>query len=528
MSDRTGILSVLAPAVVNVPKDHNRAGAMPHARLIAISHLVPQPPESLVMPKQPSPLAPILSGALFVAVMASVACGLFVMTDPRAELNLMVITLDTFRADRLGAYGSRRGLTPHLDRFAEEGVLFETTQSVAPLTLPAHSSLFTGQFPPGHGVHDNADVLGDRRGGDTLAEVLARSGFRTGAFLAATVLDTSRGLNRGFSHYDAVLPRLDAYGRQHGRRRADEVVARALQWLDVVEGSRFLAWLHFYDAHAPYESPAPFRDAHSDPYDGAVAFIDAQVGVLLDILERRGLLDRTVVVVVGDHGESLGDHGEWTHGLFVYESVLHVPLMIRAPRSALRGRRVSGLTRSVDVMPTVLELLGVRHEARMDGESLLPFMAGTRPDLDAYAENLYPNVRFGWSTVRALRSGRYKVIDTARPELYDLQHDPEEQWNLFATRRDVAEAMLQRLRGDEYLSVNQPGPGPPAIDPELQKRLGALGYVSVARSAAALDAHGGGPRDPKDMVDDFNRLTSPRGIHVTVTDRAPATSEELP
>jgi choline-sulfatase len=467
---------------------------------------------------------------LFLLAVASGACGLFVVTAPRDDLNLIVVTLDTFRADRLGAYGSTRGLTPHLDRFGKEGVVFETTDSVAPLTLPAHASLFTGLFPPGHGVHENAGVLGGGRGGHTLAELLARSGFRTGAFVAATVLDESRGLNRGFSHYDAVLPRRDAHGRQHGRRRADQVVARAIQWLDVVGSSRFFAWVHVYDAHAPYESPPPYRDAHGHPYDGAIAYIDSQIGQLLEVLERRGLLDRTVVVVVGDHGESLGDHGEWTHGLFVYQSVLHVPLMIRAPLPALRGRRVSGLTRSVDVMPTVLELLGVRHEERMDGGSLLPLVAGARPDLDAYAENLYPNLRFGWSTVRALRSGRFKVIDTPRPELYDLQHDPEEQQNLFETRRDVAEAMLQRLRRDEYLPTDGRGPEPGAIDPELQRRLNALGYVSVARSAALLDAHGDRARDPKDMVADFNRLTSPPGTHgrAYVTDGPSAASEEQP
>jgi choline-sulfatase len=451
------------------------------------------------------------------------------MIGSRNELNLVVITLDTFRADRLGAYGSRRGLTPHLDRFANEAVLFETTDSVAPLTLPAHASLFTGRFPTGHGVHENADVLRDGRGGDTLAEVLTRSGLQTGAFVATTVLDASRGLNRGFSHYDAVLPRRDAYGRQHGRRRADEVVARAVQWLDVVASSRFFAWLHFYDAHAPYEPPAPYRDAHRHPYDGAVAFIDAQIGQLLDILERRGLLDRTVVVVVGDHGESLGDHGEWTHGLFVYESVLHVPLMIRAPGSGLRGRRVSGVTRSVDVMPTVLELLGIRHEGPIDGESLLPLVAGERRDLRAYAENLYPHSQFGWSTVRALRSQRFKVIDTARPELYDLQHDPEERQNLFESRRDVAEPLLRRLQRDEYLSIDRHGPEPRAVDLELQRRLGALGYVSFRRGALTLVAHDGHASDPKDMVADFNRLTIPPGIHrsADLSDSVPAASEVL-
>jgi arylsulfatase A-like enzyme len=446
----------------------------------------------------------------------------------RSTLNLVVITLDTFRADRLGAYGSRRGLTPHLDRFAREAVVFETTESVAPLTLPAHSSLFTGRFPTGHGVHENADVLRDGRGGDTLAELLAHSGFRTAAFVSASVLDPSRGLNRGFAHYDAVVQRRDTYGRDRPRRRADEVVARAVQWLDVVAGSRFFAWLHFYDAHAPCESPAPNRNADGHPYDGAVAFIDAQSGRLLHILVLRGLLDRTVVVVVGDHGESLGDHGEWTHGLFVYESVLHVPLLIRTPGSGLRGRRVRAVTRSVDVMPTVLELLGVAPKGPIDGESLLPLVAGRPRDLLAYAENLYPHSQFGWSTVRALRSGRFKVIDTARPELYDLEHDPGERQNLFDSRRDIADHMLERLRHGESRSGDALELDRLAVDTELQQRLGALGYVSLARSAR-LDGHVGRALDPKDMVADFNRLTSSLGIHerAELRDGVSAASEVL-
>jgi arylsulfatase A-like enzyme len=467
---------------------------------------------------------------LLLVAVASMACGLLVGPVPREALNLVVITLDTFRADRLGAYGSSRGLTPNLDRFATEAVLFETTESVAPLTLPAHCSLFTGRFPPGHGVHENAGALGKGRGGETLAEALARSGFRTGAFVAASVLDPSRGIDRGFSHYDAVPPRRDAYGRRHSRRRADEVVARAIQWLDGGADSRFFAWLHFYDAHAPYEAPPPYRTARRHPYDGAIAFIDDQIGQFLTILELRGLVDRTVVVVVGDHGESLGDHGEWTHGLFVYESVLHVPLMIRAPSSWLRGRRVSGVTRSVDVMPTVLELLGIPHDNRIDGASLLPLVAGARRDRHAYAENLYPQSQFGWSAVRALRAERFKVIDTTRPELYDLQQDPEERRNLFDAHPDVAERLLTRLRRDEHLSLDLPEADSKVIDAELKKRLGALGYTSFARAATPLVRHGTRAADPKDVVAEFNRLTSRPGTlgSAAIAQRAPAAWEVRP
>ena len=310
---------------------------------------------------------------------------------------------------------------------------------MAPLTLPAHASLFTGLYPPRHGVRENADALaGDA--GTTLAERLSRSGFRTGAFVASTVLDRSRGLGRGFDRYDEVRHRLDGDGyagaeapalrapqrAPHGRRDASEVVANAAaQWMAGRRASpRFFAWLHFYDAHARCDPPGLYGTAYPDPYDGAVAFIDSQIGTLLERLAHRGLLDRTIVVVIGDHGESLGDHGEQSHGLFVYEPVLHVPFVVRAPFSGLRGRRVGSVTRSVDMMPTVLELLGVERPEPMDGESLLPLVNGEQRDRPAYAENLYPHERFGWSRIRALRAGRFKVIDTARPELYDLARDP--------------------------------------------------------------------------------------------------------
>jgi arylsulfatase A-like enzyme len=306
-----------------------------------------------------------------------------------------------------------------------------------------------------------------------------------------------------------VLPRLDAHGRQRNRRRADAVVADALQWLDAVGDARFFAWVHFYDAHAPYESPDPYRSAHRDRYDASIAFIDAQVGELLKSLERRRLMDRTVFVIVGDHGESLGDHGERTHGLFVYESVLHVPLLIRAPRGGFHGRRVSGLTRSVDVMPTALELLGLHYHGRIDGESLLPLVAGTKSDRRAFAENLYPAVRFGWSPVRTLRSGSLKIIETARPELYDLQVDPDERQNLFDRRRDLAARMLAQLREDERLIVDPPRGDPRAVDPQKQSQLGALGYISSSRLASEATQHGSPQADPKDKVAEYNRLTTP-------------------
>ena len=249
-----------------------------------------------------------MRAVLLPVAAACAGLAIFAGTASSPPLNLVVITLDTFRADRLGAYGSARGLTPQLDRFARNAAVFETAESAAPLTLPAHCSLFTGRFPSGHGVHENADAL-SARGPATLAELLTRAGFRTAAFVAASVLDPSRGLNRGFARYDSGVARRDAYGRPINRRRGDEIVARTARWLDGIGDARFFAWVHFYDAHAPYQPPVQDRGPLRHPYDGAIAFIDRQVGDLLNVLDRRGLADRTIVVIVGDHGESLGEHG---------------------------------------------------------------------------------------------------------------------------------------------------------------------------------------------------------------------------
>jgi len=454
------------------------------------------------------------------AALLIAAAAVMAVCAPRAKpLNLVVLTLDTFRADRLGAYGSARGLTPAIDALARDGVVFETALSVAPLTLPAHTSLFTGLFPPRHGVRENAGVLPDGTGDRTLASFLARAGFQTGAFVASSVLDHSRGLARGFARYDDVEPTRDELGGLRARRSADQVVTRATHWIDSLDHARFFAWLHFYDAHAPCTPPARHVGAHALPYDAAVAFVDEQVGVFIRSLEQRGLLDRTVIVVVGDHGESLGDHGEATHGLFVYEPVLHVPLIVRAPGTGLHGRRVGGVVRGVDVMPTILQLLGVSASAAIDGESLWPL---DRPAARvAYVENLYPHARFGWSAIRALRTERFKVIETARPELYDLATDPGEQHNLFDTEHALARRLLRDLH--EHAGVDAIADAA-ALAPWTRDRLASLGYVSSGppRLGGPLDG-----RDPKDMVTVFNALTSLPASHRPAASPAPVTGSEV-
>jgi len=434
----------------------------------------------------------------------------------RGRLNLVVVTLDTTRADRLGAYGSPRAAgTPTFDRLAREGVLFEQAMTSAPLTLPAHATMFTGQFPPAHGLRDNGGFFLPPEA-TTLAEHLQHAGFKTGAFVGAFVLDSKWGLDQGFDRYADDFNVSTARGGSLAsvQRRADEVVDLALPWLEQVQQDRFFAWLHFYDAHTPYAPPEPFATQYSGrPYDGEVAFADAQLGRVVEFLERRGLLDRTVIAVLADHGESLGEHGEGTHGFFVYESALRAPFVIRAPFEHTRARRVADLVRTADLAPTVLALLGVDPLATaVSGTSLLPLMTGDRPELnlDAYAEAMYPLHHYGWSSLRALRAGRFKLIDAPRPELYDLEQDPGETHDLFDSRRALGERMQAQLRAlDQRMAAAGPSvTAPTSVDPEVRERLAALGYVGsfVANTATSTDKRA----DPKDKIHLFNLMTSAR------------------
>ena len=458
---------------------------------------------------------------LLLAVVAVFARRKDRLSAGRSTWNVLVLTLDTTRADRLGAYGFAGADTPHMDRLAREGALFEQAESVAPLTLPAHSSLFTGRFPFQHGVRDNGAPLdpGER----TLAQALQAEGFRTAAFTAAFVLDARWGLARGFEHYDGVVtPRQDDVQRREDvRRPADEVVDHALAWLDTPSKSRFFAWLHFYDAHAPYDPPDG-AVTRAPGYQGAINYVDSQIGRVLAFLDARHLRERTLVVLVGDHGESLGEHGERTHGLFVYEGVTRVPLIIRAPSLRMRGRRVTDPVRSVDVMPTVLDLLGLPVPASIAGTTLVARMtgAGRDPDLETYSESMYPRYHFGWSELRAMRAGRFKLIAAPRSELYDLDTDPGEQHNLYMTRPALAAALSARLRLREQGDADH-APRGRTIDPDAADRLSALGYVAGSpdgREPAVSLA------DPKDKIDLYRLITSDRtrdAPHPAEPSRAP-------
>ncbi|HSK10900.1 MAG TPA: sulfatase-like hydrolase/transferase [Vicinamibacterales bacterium] len=433
-----------------------------------------------------------------------------------ADLNLVVITLDTTRADRLGAYGYAAGETPVIDRLAREGVLFEQAMTDAPLTLPAHCSIFTARHPPRHGVRDNGGFFLSPQQ-RTLASELRHRGLRTGAVVGAFVLDGKWGLGQGFEYYgdEFEVDRVGGFGVGEIQRRGAEVVDKALPWLEQVKGERFFAWLHFYDPHTPYDAPEPYGSRFAGhPYDAEIAYTDAQVGRLVEFLERHDLLERTVVVVVGDHGEGLNQHSEGTHGFFIYESTTRVPFIVRAPFERTRGRRVADPVRTVDVMPTVLDLMGIAAPADIDGTSLAPLMTGDRAtlDLEGYAEALYPLHHYGWSDLRAWRAGRYKVIDAPRPELYDLERDPHESTNLYAERQALADGMIRRLRQQQpEIDADETVARPtPEVDPEARARLAALGYVGSFVATVA------GPRsdraDPKDKIELFNLMSDAREI----------------
>jgi arylsulfatase A-like enzyme/Tfp pilus assembly protein PilF len=439
--------------------------------------------------------------------------------DPGA-LNLVVITLDTTRADRLGAYGYPNAGTPNLDALAADGVLFDHASTAAPITLPAHSSLFTGRFPPQHGVRDNGGYfLSDKE--QTLAATLKARGYATGGFIAAYVLDSKWGIAQGFDTYfdDFDLSKYKVFSMGAIQRPGNEVVDHALPWIDQHRGKPFFAWVHLYDAHAPYSPPEPFKSRYAgDPYQGEISFADAQVGRVVQFLRDRDLFERTVIVVVGDHGESLNDHGEEGHGFFVYESVVHVPMVVRAPYSAMKNRHVTDSVRSIDVMPTALELLGVPAPAgaAIDGVSVTALMTGSRPDmgLEAYAEAVYPLHHFGWSDLRALRQGRYKLIAAPRPELYDLQDDPTEATNLFTARKALGDRMLGRLAEMEthFKTSAQAKSQAVEIDPDAKARLAALGYVGSFVASVGADGSRTGLADPKDKVHLFNKITQARDL----------------
>jgi arylsulfatase A-like enzyme/Tfp pilus assembly protein PilF len=422
-------------------------------------------------------------------------------------LNVLVITVDTTRADALGCYGQPGTRTPNIDRLAREGTLFTRCTTCSPLTLPSHASIFTSLYPYAHGArHNGTGRLAESN--VTLAETLRAAGFRTQATVASFVLDRKFGTNQGFEVYHDVTP-TEPGDERNARRPGNVVCDDALSLLRAMARERFFLWVHFYDAHYPYISARnPDRESQA-AYEDQISSMDAQIGRLLDGLTQLGLDRRTLVVLVADHGEAFGEHGERMHGSFVYETTLHTPLILRAPRRIPAGRKVTAQVRTIDVAPTILALAGLPAWSQAQGVSLVPLLAGQTDDLKlaAYSESLMGQALFESAALRSLTSGGWKYIHVPRPELYDLTGDPSETRNLV----DANPVLVEALRGQMH-DLLAAAPPPPAKE-ERAVALGAaeratlqsLGYAAAPPAAdeeATPESERFEPRgaDPKDCV----------------------------
>ena len=425
--------------------------------------------------------------------------------------DIILITLDTARADRMGFLGSKRGLTPRLDAVARDGVVFLRAYAQAPLTTVSHATLFTGTYPQFHGVNDFGVPLPADL--PALAELLRGRGYRTAAFVGSIILDPRNGLapgfDRGFDVYDAGFRlrrgREDRY--QTMERRAEEVVGRAVAWLEQNPARPFFLWVHLFDPHDPYEPPAPYAQKFgAAPYDGEIAYTDAAVGKLLAALRARQLYDGAFLAILADHGEGLGDHGENTHGVFLYDETIRVPLLLKLPRGQSAGRRVRTPVGLVDVAPTVLDVAGLPSLQAMQGRSLLPLLSPQPPaGRPVYSVTDYPRRAFGWSDLASWRAGSYLLVRAPEREFYDLETDPRASRNLAPSRAAEAGQLAAEMEEFRRRSARSPQSSPVAgLDPREVEKLTALGYVGGAFRPLPVGPPSG--LDPKQKIHLANAL----------------------
>jgi arylsulfatase A-like enzyme/Flp pilus assembly protein TadD len=414
--------------------------------------------------------------------------------------NVLLITIDTLRADHVGAYGASGAETPALDGLAREGVLFETSIAATPLTLPSHASILTGMTPPRHAVRQNGIFRLDGSL-ETLAERFREAGYETGAVIGAIVLDARYGLDQGFDFYDWTMTSRRASETGYPERTAGEVTEAALRWLAARE-RRFFLWLHYYDPHAAYQPPAPFERRFAGRlYDGEIAYADEQIERVFRALRRSGEWDRTLVIATADHGESLGEHGERTHAYTLYDAVLRVPLILRGP-GVPAARRVREVVSAIDLAPTALALAGLPPLGNADGRDLSPLFEAESglEERPAYAETLAPQLDHGWAPLFALRSDRHLYVRAPRAELYDVEQDPAQRENLLEDRSRVPGELVGGLeQGLDSVLAREGEASRLALDPETREQLGALGYA-VAEGPVPVNG-----MDPKDGL----RLVEP-------------------
>jgi arylsulfatase A-like enzyme/Tfp pilus assembly protein PilF len=438
------------------------------------------------------------------------------------DLNVIILTLDTTSARAFGAYGSEVAKTPNFDRFsAERAVRFEHAITAAPITFPSHSSIMTGTYPVFHGVHDN-DYYRLDDNVTTLAEILGERGFSTAAFLAAYPLDSQVNLSQGFDFYDDDFQEDWTAAEKDARtplsfgfleRKSDRVNRAVGRWLERNGADRFFLWVHYFDPHQPYDAPAPYNTEFADsPYDAEMAFMDESFGKLLALIENRDLLDNTLVIIVGDHGEALHRHGEPTHAAFIYDSTMNVPLWVAHPRVGSPGTSVPATVRTIDLAPTVLDLLEIGPTEEMQGRSLRPLLeeptrAWSEP---ALIESYYTRFQFGWAPLRGLVEDGWKYVEGPARELYDLRNDPDEVTNLLARNPEKAAEMEERLaRLWRRMSTDDLARSATvASDEETQRKLAALGYLTGTASASSRAREFPSPEELASMPNPMEQTTT--------------------
>jgi arylsulfatase A-like enzyme/Flp pilus assembly protein TadD len=422
-------------------------------------------------------------------------------------VNVVLVTIDTLRADRVGCYGNSAIQTPELDKLAGRGLVFENAIAQAPLTAPSHASMMTGVYPTAHKVRDTGGfVLSPSY--ETLAAILQNQGWDTAAFVGSSVLKKRFGFNRGFAVYDDEMPKHDS-GSAAGdspERRAGEVVDRAIAWLQLQTSKPFFLWVHVYDPHLPYDPPSPFREKYKgSPYEGEIAYTDQQLGRLFHALEKKSP-ENTLTAVLSDHGESFSEHGEYSHGVFLYDSTLRIPFLLAGP-GVPAGRRVKQQARTIDVLPTILDLMGGRIPQNVQGAPLTGTFRGTEdPAALSYLETMYPKLNMGWAELRGVRSNRWKYIRAPKPELYDLTEDPAESRNVIESHQTEVEKFEAVLKSVSGIGANQASEKveTTSVDPHTIEQLRSLGYLGGSgRQQYEMTGKG---IDPKDRTEVLKRL----------------------
>ncbi len=428
---------------------------------------------------------------LFLSLLLFVSCSKKVQNEP-TKRNVLLITLDTTRADRIGCYGYASAQTPNLDALAQSGVRFTSAITHVPLTRPSHASILTGMLPYHHGVWDNgSNSL--KTESQTLAESFKEAGYNTGAVISTHILIRSFGFIQGFDYFDDTLPE---HPESKRKKVASDVVATADRWLGQEIQPPFFLWLHFYDPHFPFTPPEPFRSRFANSlYDGEIAYMDDAIGKIINTLKRLGWMKNTLIIAVGDHGEGLGDHQEPTHGYLIYDSTMRVPLMISGP-GVSQNKVIDSQVGLSDLDPTILEACQIRNGSKVDGKSFWKYLqSGTMPPSPVLLENRTIHSQFGWAALSGIRFKDWKWIHASTPELYDLKTDPDEKNNIAAKekkRTDEMNNIWNRIRPKDEVSSDSP-----ELSPEEVEKLESLGYIATGPTSGSIE---GGP-DPKLYAD---------------------------